>query len=291
MKRIIAIITSLIIAVCAFPFSASADDLIGNANALALNSGGVYTFAYEKSADSLCAWFTFTPEADGVYQFNITNALPDKVYRFYSLAYESKSAAEKNENRIEPDGDCYFSGKEYADINPHFFTYPLKKDITYYLDFYTLTAEDCPKSADFSVEVKEHAHSFKDYYRKPIAGEPGDLPEGEYGRTCKVCGYETDIHVFRAPKRAVIKRVTAGKRKITVSWKKVGGAKGYILQYSTNGKFTKNTAVTKTVKGTKAEIKRLKRHKKYYIRVRAFKTVKGHRVYGRRSKVMSAKTK
>ena len=83
-------------------------------------------------------------------------------------------------------------------------------------------------------------------------------------------------------KRANFNRVytaTAGNKTITVKWAKISKqAKGYEIQYSTSSKFTKKT--TKTVKvgsykTTTKTIKKLKSNKKYYVRVRAYKNVKG----------------
>lgn len=88
--------------------------------------------------------------------------------------------------------------------------------------------------------------------------------------------------------------VKAGKKRLTASWKKVANITGYEVQYSTSKKFTKKT--TKTSKITKAKtvkktIKSLKKGKKYYVRVRAYKTVNGKKVYSPWSAVKSVKVK
>lgn len=82
------------------------------------------------------------------------------------------------------------------------------------------------------------------------------------------------------PKKPVISKLETSKKSITVYWKKMT-ASGFQVQYSTNSKFKKAKAVT--VKGsgkTSAKIKSLKKGKKYYVRVRAYKTVNGKKVYG-----------
>lgn len=62
----------------------------------------------------------------------------------------------------------------------------------------------------------------------------------------------------------------AGKRKVTVKIKKVKGAKGYNLQYSTDKKFKKSVKKV-TTKKTTVKIRKLKSKKTYYFRVRAYK--------------------
>ena len=85
-------------------------------------------------------------------------------------------------------------------------------------------------------------------------------------------------------------RLTAKKKKLSVSWKKVSGATGYEVKAATNSKFTKGKK-TVTVKKNKVTIKNLKPKKKYFVKVRAFKTVKGEKYVGKWSKVVKKKTK
>ena len=77
------------------------------------------------------------------------------------------------------------------------------------------------------------------------------------------------------PKAVSGLKLTAGKGRLGVSWKKgVGGIGGYQLQYGLKKSFSgaKKATVSKasTVKGT---IKNLKKGKIYYVRIRAFKKV------------------
>ena len=99
-------------------------------------------------------------------------------------------------------------------------------------------------------------------------------------------------------KKASIKKLKKGKKKITVQWKKVSGVKGYQIQYSTSKKFTKMTTKSATIskqKTTSKTFKKLKSKKKYYVRIRTYKTVKFNgktvKVYSSWSKVKSIKTK
>lgn len=95
------------------------------------------------------------------------------------------------------------------------------------------------------------------------------------------------------PKKTLIKKLSKGKKKFTVTWAKVSGVKGYQIQYSSDKKLKKNNksvTVTKQ-KTTKATVKKLKSKKKYYVRVRTYKTVNGKKIYSSWSKVKSIKTK
>ena len=95
------------------------------------------------------------------------------------------------------------------------------------------------------------------------------------------------------PKSTNPKKVKAAKKAISVTWKKVGGVKGYQVQVATDKKFKKNkkTVTIKKQKTTKTTVKKLKAKKKYYVRVRTYKIVNGKKVYSSWSKVKSVKTK
>lgn len=64
-------------------------------------------------------------------------------------------------------------------------------------------------------------------------------------------------------------KAKAGKKKATVSFKKVSKAVSYRIQYSTSKKFAKKKTKTLTVKTNKKVIKKLKSGKTYYVRVAA----------------------
>ena len=99
-------------------------------------------------------------------------------------------------------------------------------------------------------------------------------------------------------KETSIKKLTAGKKKITIKWKKQKkNTDGYEIQYSTNKKF-KKAVKTVTVKNNKKNtktIKKLKRGKKYYVRIRTYKNVSSNgqtiRVYSDWSKKKGVKVR
>lgn len=97
------------------------------------------------------------------------------------------------------------------------------------------------------------------------------------------------------PKKASIKSFKSTKAKTaTLVWAPVSGANGYQVKYSTSKKFTKKTTksvMVKKQKTKKVTLKKLKKGKKYYIKLRAYKTVNGKKIYGSYSKVKSVKVK
>ena len=288
----------LLSSVCAVSINAFAGDSVNNAEALTFGEEHVYHFSYCEYETSPHCWLTFTPESDGTYQFNFKNKDTKNVWMFFTSMYDSKKKAEKNVEYVDYDGDCYFSGKEYKDINPHFYTYTLKKGVTYYLDVYVF-AQDNIKELEVPVKVTSHTHKFKDFFYNPVADEPGDEEEGEYGKYCSTCGYQTDIHIYKRPSMTRISSIKKGKKSFTASWKKVRGVSGYQIQYSTNKKFKKKLKGKKyTVKKinvkksktTKKTVKKLKAKTKYYVRVRTYKIINHKRVYSKWSKVKTVKT-
>lgn len=101
------------------------------------------------------------------------------------------------------------------------------------------------------------------------------------GENVKVAGAFCDTLTAKTSMaKPVIKKVKAGKKKATITWKKVGGAQGYEIYRSTkkNGKYAKvktiNNASTVKTANTK-----LKKGKTYFYKIKAFNTVDGQKVY------------
>ena len=112
------------------------------------------------------------------------------------------------------------------------------------------------------------------------------------GNTSSTAGQK----ILRIPQVKGLKILSQSKKdkksktcKVTLSWKKVTGAKGYQLQYALNKKFKKKKSVQ--TKKTKYTIKKLKKKKTYYIRVRAYKMNGRKKVYGKWSTVKKVKIK
>ena len=150
------------------------------------------------------------------------------------------------------------------------------------------------------------------YYYSPFnwSGDEEDLKEyinppvirgtGRHTIAVKVCAYgkqDSGVSYLEytvlpaAPSRPVIK-LAPGKKKITVRWKKVTGANGYVIYRSTK-KSSGYKAVRTIKKGNTVSFtnKNLKRGKRYYYKVCAYKIAYGTKVFSKYSSVKSTKTK
>ena len=87
---------------------------------------------------------------------------------------------------------------------------------------------------------------------------------------------------------------TKSGHKIKATWKKVGGsASGYQIYWAKDKNFKKVVSKT-TVSGQKKTSytgKNFTKGKRYYVKVRAYKTVNGNKIYGAWSKVRNVKAK
>lgn len=103
--------------------------------------------------------------------------------------------------------------------------------------------------------------------------ENGFTDSKETTITIEVTKEDTHLVNVNTPAKVKLKSVKAGKKKITVKWKKAKYAKKYKVYYRIKGK---KTWKSKTVKKTSCVIKKLKSKKKYQVRVRAINlTAKG----------------
>lgn len=163
---------------------------------------------------------------------------------------------------------------------------------------------------------EDHTHTFGDWI---VTKQATVDSEGEKTRLCSSCGYqetetisklsaplptptttpnipkatETPIPITRtvtAPGSPKIASAKNNKKKtISLSWKKISGAAGYQIQYSTNKKFKK--AKNKTTTKPKLAIKKLKAKKTYYFRVRTYVLDGNKKVYSKWSKIKKVKVK
>ncbi|MBR3786076.1 MAG: fibronectin type III domain-containing protein [Firmicutes bacterium] len=97
----------------------------------------------------------------------------------------------------------------------------------------------------------------------------GERPSNKYA--------SSDIYTFKMLKAPAVKRVNA--KNVKVTWKNISGETGY--QISQSASKTKDGTI-KTVKGQNAKSVKIaaKKGKKFYYKVRAYKTVKGKKVFG-----------
>lgn len=106
--------------------------------------------------------------------------------------------------------------------------------------------------------------------------------------------YSAVYTTYTKPTAPTIKSaVSSSKKKITVKWNKVSSVTGYQVMWSTTKNFTSNY---KSVNVTKAStvskvITTAQSKKTYYVRVRAYTTRNGQKIYSPWSKTLSLKTK
>lgn len=85
---------------------------------------------------------------------------------------------------------------------------------------------------------------------------------------------------FEDAKATVKTAASLKKKQAKITWRQVKGAEGYQIQYALKSNFKGRK--TLTVKGTKSSaktIKKLKSNKTYFVRMRAYKTIGGKKVY------------
>lgn len=95
------------------------------------------------------------------------------------------------------------------------------------------------------------------------------------------------------PKGTSIKKLKAGRKKVTVTWKKQSKlTSGYQIQYGTKKNFKKAKKISvKGAKKTTRTIKKLKPGKKYYVRIRTYRIVNGKKYYSFWSKAKAVRVR
>ena len=111
-------------------------------------------------------------------------------------------------------------------------------------------------------------------------------------------GSSGNLTLYAKWNKVTVKKVTVKSlknirtKKATVAFKKVTGAKGYQIKYSTTKKFAKSKTKTVNTVKTSCTLKKLKKNKTYYVKVRAYKLDStGAKVYGKYSTVKKIKIK
>lgn len=90
------------------------------------------------------------------------------------------------------------------------------------------------------------------------------------------------------PKAVTLSSLKAGKGKMTVKWKAEKDIDGYEIEYSLKKDFSGSKKITvKNAKSTSSDIEKLEAKKTYYVRIRAYKEVKGKKYCSEWSKALS----
>lgn len=122
------------------------------------------------------------------------------------------------------------------------------------------------------------------YYKIKVYAKSGNnKAESAFSKTASV------KTALAAPAQISLKK--KAKNKLNIRWKKVAGASGYKVQYSLKKKSGFKTITIKKAKTTSYTKSGLKKGKTYYVRVCAYRTVKGKKISGKWSKVVSLKLK
>ncbi len=118
------------------------------------------------------------------------------------------------------------------------------------------------------------------------------------GLKCVFCGVvlskQKTVAKLTLAKVTGLKAKTSKKGQATVTYKRVAGATGYIIEYSTKKNFAKKSTkqlVIKKGKTLKATLKKLAKGKTYYIRVKAFVKANGKEAFAKYSAKVSIKVK
>ncbi len=123
-----------------------------------------------------------------------------------------------------------------------------------------------------------------------VPAEPDGNSNGNIQEPLPLQQTQTPLPVT-APAKAKKPSVKAGKRRMKIKLKKVKGADGYRIMYSTDKKFRKAVKKTASRKLT-ITIKKLKKGKTYYVKAAAYKNdVSGGKLYGKYSAAVRVKIK
>ena len=155
----------------------------------------------------------------------------------------------------------------------------------------TVTSDEKAEDPETPTPSQFPAPSEAEKTQKPQGtGEPG-TPSQLGTSVAPAPGVSSDPGKATVEKSALGKvsalKLKQKKRTVTASWKKLTGAKGYQICYSTSKKWKgkKQKLVTKN----KAVIKNLKKKKTYYFRVRGYRLERTKKVYGAWSGVKKIK--
>lgn len=286
-----------------------------------LVQGKTYTYGFWYKTVGTKEGFSFTP-----YVHNITDAPivlgggigTDTDWTYVSGEFVAPAKHETEGIRIgfyrQGTGTVYFSGltvMEKASVHIHHGHLDTVKEAT--------CQEEGQKEYKCD-ECKEHiyydgiAKTGHDYSVKVKTVESTYTEKGYTEYKCKHCDATekrdwTDIKVkpakpatpapttkvpettkLKAPSQVKSVKLTAKKKSLKVTWKKVSGVKKYQVQLCTSRKFKKGI-IKKNASKNSLTVKKLKARKKYYVRVRAIKTSGKQTVYGKWSKILNKKTK
>ena len=221
--------------------------------------------------------FTVAP---GNIADNTTDSAEQKFLNYLKAVMDKNAVQKENVYKnavVNPDGILYMtanssSGSKYYDLTARQQTYIAAR-----------WQEDVPTYS--VIDITDDTFTINTYRT--------DTDE-KIDSTYTIQKVDTSAQKKEMKKAAVtisgLKSAAAGKAIVSYKQSAVK-VTGYEIQYSTSSKFTAATTKTVTTKNTSATLKSLKSGKKYYVRVRAYKTVSGIKVYGSYSKAKNVTVK
>ena len=290
-------------------------------NDITFDGANAATSSYDGDSIFVLGHGTYTLGSNTIYEIQLDDIEAPVPGNTSSPLFTVKNKYGVNAGALSWDSATFECGKEYTatltvSAATGFTFSPLTYAVVQGAD--DITTVISGNTAIITLKYKTQPHNFD--YDAGVAVHPTCTEQGSITYTCLICG-ETDVHYVKATghmyvdqittaptfkkagvrtytcvdgdstytkavpklKNTKVKKVTAGKKKMTVTVAKSTGVDGYQIQYSTSKKFKKGKN-TKTVKLTKAKtvkktIKKLKSGKNYYIRVRAYKKIGNKTVY------------
>ena len=237
--------------------------------------GGLYCVETDRSGKVLKEGVFFTPEPTAE-QYCISNIVcDDSGVMYYKNDSGAVMAVKSGIDTTAPSGlkgtakaynKVQFSWKARGNVQSYeLYCTTTKKTYSATGTTYTVSNIEPGKVMTFKVRAK--------------------LWNGSYSNYSAAVKVKTTL---KAPKASA----KAGKKKITVSWKKIAGANGYVVYRATKKKGTYK--VVKTMKKPATVTftnNKLKKGKTYYYKVKAYRTVNGKKVYSAFSNIVSKKVK
>ena len=147
-----------------------------------------------------------------------------------------------------------------------------------------------PYFSEFLEELEKLAQK-KDYkitYQNNKAVGIGTVIVTGKGKYSGFLGVEDFTIKFKKP---TISKVKAGKGQMKVKWKRDKQAAGYEIQYSTNKNFSTDVQTITVDNRKEITLSGLLSKKKYYVRIKAFRYVKGQKWESDWSKKKKCKVK
>ena len=159
-------------------------------------------------------------------------------------------------------------------------------------EWITGAKEEKDKPSVMDVVLKANKKYYLRGSNAKVSIQVGEIGNERDALASSIAATKAAIANGKAPAKVVVKSLKPGKKSLLVKWKKVKNISGYELEYATNKQFTVGGKLLKVKKSKiSRKITKLTSKKKYFVRIRAYRNIKGGTVYGKWSKVKAKKVK